>query len=68
MSIVGVTVLSIGATFLRGGKVGLDPFTAINTGISNKLGLGLGVYQLAVNFVIFCGLIAKKLELELLLI
>ncbi|EFH29977.1 hypothetical protein HMPREF0526_10130 [Lactobacillus jensenii JV-V16] len=53
MSIVGVTVLSIGATFLRGGKVGLDPFTAINTGISNKLGLGLGVYQLAVNFVIF---------------
>lgn len=53
MSIMGVTVLSIGATFLRGGNVGLDPFTAINTGISNKLGLGLGVYQLAVNFVIF---------------
>ena len=42
MSIMGVTVLSIGATFLRGGNVGLDPFTAINTGISNKLGLGLG--------------------------
>ncbi|MCZ3622125.1 YczE/YyaS/YitT family protein [Lactobacillus mulieris] len=53
MSIMGVTVLSIGATFLRGGNVGLDPFTAINTGISNKLGLGLGVYQLSVNFVIF---------------
>ena len=32
---------------------GLDPFTAVNTGISNKLGIGLGVYQLAVNLVIF---------------
>lgn len=53
MSIVGVTILSIGATFLRGGNVGLDPFTAINTGISNKLGLGLGIFQLSVNFVIF---------------
>ena len=31
---------------------GLDPFTAVNTGISNKLGIGLGVYQLAVNLVI----------------
>ena len=40
-------------TFLRGGNVGLDPFTAVNTGISNKLGIGLGVYQLAVNLVIF---------------
>ncbi|MDB6241998.1 hypothetical protein ODV24_08970 [Lactobacillus amylovorus] len=32
---------------------GLDSFTAVNTGISNKLGIGLGVYQLAVNLVIF---------------
>lgn len=42
-----------GTTFLRGGDVSLDPFTAVNTGISNKLGIGLGVYQLAVNLVIF---------------
>ena len=40
----------MGTTFLRGG---LDSFTAVNTGISNKLGIGLGVYQLAVNLVIF---------------
>lgn len=53
MSFIGVAILSIGTTFLRGGNVGLDPFTAINTGISNKLGIGLGVYQLIVNFVIF---------------
>lgn len=53
VSFIGVTVLSLGTTFLRGGNVGLDPFTAVNTGISNHLGIGLGVYQLAVNFVIF---------------
>lgn len=50
MSFIGVAILSMGTTFLRGG---LDPFTAMNTGISNKLGIGLGVYQLAVNLVIF---------------
>ena len=50
MSFIGVAILSMGTTFSRGG---LDPFTAMNTGISNKLGIGLGVYQLAVNLVIF---------------
>lgn len=53
MSFIGVAILSMGTTFLRGGNVGLDPFTAVNTGISNKLGIGLGVYQLALNLVIF---------------
>ncbi|WP_308556245.1 membrane protein [uncultured Lactobacillus sp.] len=53
VSFIGVAILSMGTTFLRGGNVGLDPFTAVNTGISNKLGIGLGVYQLAVNVVIF---------------
>ena len=50
ISFIGVAILSMGTTFLRGG---LDSFTAVNTGISNKLGIGLGVYQLAVNLVIF---------------
>ena len=53
MSFIGVAILSMRTTFLRGGNVGLDPFTAVNTGISNKLGIGLGVYQLALNLVIF---------------
>ncbi|MGN1272238.1 MAG: YitT family protein [Lactobacillus sp.] len=53
VSFIGVAILSMGTTFLRGGNVGLDPFTAVNTGISNKLGIGLGVYQLAVNLIIF---------------
>lgn len=53
ISFIGVAILSMRTTFLRGGNVGLDPFTAVNTGISNKLGIGLGVYQLALNLVIF---------------
>lgn len=53
MSFVGIAILSLGTAFLRGGQVGLDPFTATNTGISGHLGLGLGVYQLLVNLLIF---------------
>lgn len=53
MAFLGIAILSLGTAFLRGGNVGLDPFTAINTGISKHLGLSLGVYQLIANFVIF---------------
>lgn len=53
MSFIGITVLSLGTAFLRGGQVGLDPFTATNTGISGHLNMGLGVYQLIVNALIF---------------
>lgn len=53
MSFVGITILSLGTAFLRGVNVGLDPFTAVNTGISGHLHLSLGVYQLAINLLIF---------------
>jgi uncharacterized membrane protein YczE len=53
MSLVGITILSLGTALLRGGRVGLDPFTATNTGASSHLGLSLGVYQLLANLVIF---------------
>lgn len=53
MSFVGIAILSLGTAFLRGGQVGLDPFTATNTGISGHLGLGLGIYQLMANALIF---------------
>ena len=53
MSFFGIAILSLGTTFLREGQVGLDPFTALNTGMANKFGLSLGTYQLAANVVIF---------------
>lgn len=53
MSFVGIAILSLGTAFLRGGRVGLDPFTATNTGLSQRFNLSLGVYQLLANAVIF---------------
>lgn len=53
MSFAGIILLSLGTAFLRGGQVGLDPFTATNTGASSHLGLSLGVYQLLANLLIF---------------
>ncbi|WP_442356334.1 YczE/YyaS/YitT family protein [Lentilactobacillus parabuchneri] len=53
MAFVGIALLSLGTTFLREGRVGLDPFTAMNTGIAAKIGLGLGNTQLISNLVIF---------------
>lgn len=54
MSFVGITILSLGATLLRSSKIlGLDPFTAVNIGMSNHLHMSLGLYQLLANLVIF---------------
>lgn len=52
MALVGVIIIALGATILKEGKVGLDPFTAMNIGISDKLGWSLGVYQLLINLII----------------
>ncbi|XIF19498.1 MAG: membrane protein [Acetilactobacillus jinshanensis] len=50
---LGVVLIGLGATFLKMGHVGLDPFTALNVGMSNHLGMELGTYQLSVNIIIF---------------
>lgn len=51
-STIGIVIISLGTTVCRIGGVGVDPFTAMNIGISGILGLSLGVYQLAVNIVL----------------
>ncbi|MEQ3362072.1 YczE/YyaS/YitT family protein [Raoultibacter massiliensis] len=48
-STIGIVIISLGTTICRIGGVGVDPFTAMNIGISGLLGLSLGIYQLAVN-------------------
>ncbi|MEJ6347912.1 hypothetical protein R4Y45_01540 [Holzapfeliella sp. He02] len=53
VSFAGITVLSLGAAILRLGSVGLDPFTAINTALSSKFHIDLGIFQLGFNFIIF---------------
>ncbi|WP_413628189.1 membrane protein [Fructilactobacillus vespulae] len=54
MSFVGIAMLSMGATLLKSSAVlGLDPFTALNVGMANKLHTTLGIYQLGANLFIF---------------
>lgn len=49
ISIVGITFISFGAALSESMAMGLDPFTAMNRGVSSLLGVSLGNYQLAVN-------------------
>ena len=49
MSLMGITLISFGAALSQTMNMGLDPFTAINTGASELLGFTLGNYQLFVN-------------------
>lgn len=51
-SCAGIVIISLGIAICRVGGVGVDPFTAMNIGISENVGLSLGTYQLIVNAVI----------------
>ncbi|MHA8138510.1 YczE/YyaS/YitT family protein [Lactobacillaceae bacterium Scapto_B20] len=53
MSLVGISVLSIGAAFLKQSGLGLDPFTAMNIGFSSLTHIPLGTLQLATNGILF---------------
>ena len=52
MSFIGVTIQAIGATLLLIANLGMDPYSAINVGLSKFLNISLGNYQLAINFII----------------
>lgn len=56
-SLVGVALIGLGAAVLLVGGVGVDPFTAMNTGISDRIGLPLGTTQLIANAVLFIGVL-----------
>ncbi|MBE8528510.1 hypothetical protein ILP97_65560, partial [Amycolatopsis sp. H6(2020)] len=48
-SLVGVAIIGLGAAVMLVGGVGVDPFTALNTGISDLIGWSLGTWQLVAN-------------------
>ncbi|WP_231702882.1 YczE/YyaS/YitT family protein [Tsukamurella asaccharolytica] len=50
---MGVVLIGLGSAVLRVGDVGLDPYTALNMGISSLLGWSLGEYQMLSNLVLF---------------
>ncbi|GAA1480229.1 hypothetical protein GCM10009624_06690 [Gordonia sinesedis] len=49
----GVAILGLGAAVLLVSGTGVDPFTALNTGLADRLGWPLGVTQLSTNLVLF---------------
>lgn len=51
-ALIRVAIIGFGASLLRVGGVGLDPYTAANIGTGERLGLSLGVYQLMINLVL----------------
>lgn len=52
-SLAGCLLIGIGAAVLQVGGVGVDPYTALNVGISQRIGLSLGAYQFLSNLVLF---------------
>lgn len=52
-ALIGVILIGLGAAILETGGVGVDPYTALNIGISEKIGWSLGAYQLLSNAILF---------------
>ncbi len=52
-ALVGVILIGLGAAILETGGVGVDPYTALNIGISETIGWSLGAYQLLSNAILF---------------
>lgn len=52
-SLIGVVLIGLGAAILQTGGVGVDPYTALNIGVSDLIGWSLGAYQLLSNLILF---------------
>lgn len=63
MSLVGVLIFALGASILLASNLGMDPYSAMNLGVSQLIGWQLGPYQLSLNLVIlvFVFFINKRL-------
>ncbi|MDT2139087.1 hypothetical protein P7G91_01240 [Enterococcus faecalis] len=52
--LIGLVIIGIGASTLRVAGLGVDPFTAMNIGLSSMFGMQLGIFQIIVNaFILF---------------
>lgn len=59
---VGIFILGVSISLLRYGRMGTDPYTTMNLGVSSALNLSFGTYQLAVNIILFLIVLKKKRE------
>jgi uncharacterized membrane protein YczE len=51
--VLGVILIGIGVGFLNLSNFGIDPYSAMNDGISETLGLSFGTWQLTLNVILF---------------
>ncbi|EIR3977956.1 hypothetical protein LWX96_002298 [Enterococcus faecalis] len=52
--LIGLVIIGIVASTLRVAGLGVDPFTAMNIGLSSMFGMQLGIFQIIVNaFILF---------------
>ena len=59
--LIGLVIIGIGASTLRVAGLGVDPFTAMNIGLSSMFGMQLGIFQIIVNaFILFYVYLKQK--------
>lgn len=58
MSFFGNVLIGLGISVCRFSHWGIDPFTSMNTGVSSRLGISLGLYAALLNLVMFIVLVA----------
>ena len=52
LSFIGNVIIGFGISILNLSGLGLDAFTAMNYGVSQVLGVGLGIYQACFNLIL----------------
>ena len=50
--IMGISILSIGLSFMRYAVFGVDPIVCLNIGIANQLGISFGLWQIIMCFIL----------------
>jgi uncharacterized membrane protein YczE len=55
LAIIGITILSIGLSFMRYAILGVEPITCLNIGIAKQLGLSFGTWLLIMSFILLIG-------------
>jgi len=53
--ITGITIISIGLTFMRYSSLGVDPVTCLNIGIAKRVGMSFGTWVLIINIIMLIG-------------
>lgn len=53
LALIGNLIISIGISILNLSGLGLDPYTSMNFGVSSLFRIGLGIWQMCLNLLLF---------------